>query len=69
MKSNLDVLREMIQTADVDTIIEFFGGDTAENVLCALVTGDHIRCRFHTHVPCKDCIRNYLLSQAEVNND
>ena len=66
MKSNLDVLREMIQTATVDELIDCFGGDSPENMLCNLITGEYVGCRSgNTKICCSDCIKRYLLAPAE----
>ena len=66
MKSNLDVFRELMQTATVDELIDHFGGDTPANMLCTLVTGEHVGCRIGADgVSCAECIRRYLLAPAK----
>lgn len=65
MKSNLDVLKHLVQTSTVDEIIDYFGGDNPNNALCALVDGEHIGCRLNViEMSCKECIRCYLEAPA-----
>lgn len=65
MKSNLDVFRELMQTATTDKLIEYFGGDSCANSLCGFIHGEYIKCKSSDRVSCKECIREYLLAPAE----
>lgn len=73
MKTNLDKIKEKIQLMNIDELIEYFGGDCCENLVCEEISEQEGECwkngpKYRQDHNCGRCVKNFLLSNVEEAN-